>query len=250
MSAGPAMRATCDAMPPSRKAPAYRRAARAGAAALACAVALACTLGVPAARAEKADRNKPINVEADRMEYDDLQQRNLFTGRVTLTKGTMTITADRLLLRQDAEGYQYATATGRPATFRQKRDGPGEQYVEGFGLELDYDGKNEIVTFKRNARLRRLDRERVTDDVQGNVIVYRSLTEQYTVEGGGSATGENPTGRVRVVIQPKNAPPEPAAPVPLQPAGTLGGPRTTDAPGSPAPRAASPAGRPAKSPVR
>ena len=40
---------------------------------------------VPVARAEKADRNKPINVEADRMQYDDLKQINVFTGNVTLT---------------------------------------------------------------------------------------------------------------------------------------------------------------------
>lgn len=203
-------------------------AAPAVALAVALSLAIAQLLAAPAARAEKADRGKPISVEADRMEYDDLNQRNLFIGKVTLTKGTMTITADRLLIRQDAEGYQYATATGKPATFRQKRDGPGDQHVEGFGLELEYDGKNEIVTFKKNARLRRLDRERVTDDVQGNVIVYRSLSEQYTVEGGGGATADNPSGRVRVVIQPKNAPPEPAAPVPLRPAVKLEAPRTAN----------------------
>ena len=33
---------------------------------------------------------------------------------------------DKLLLQQDAEGYQYGTANGRLASFRQKRDGIDE----------------------------------------------------------------------------------------------------------------------------
>ena len=36
--------------------------------------------------AEKADRNKPMNIEADALRYDDLKQTSVFTGRVVLTK--------------------------------------------------------------------------------------------------------------------------------------------------------------------
>ncbi|HMM52618.1 MAG TPA: lipopolysaccharide transport periplasmic protein LptA, partial [Burkholderiaceae bacterium] len=39
-------------------------------------LALAAGITGPAV-AEKADRNKPINVEADRMQYDDLKQINV-----------------------------------------------------------------------------------------------------------------------------------------------------------------------------
>ena len=41
------------------------------------------------ARAEKADRNKPMNVEADALRYDDLKQISVFTGHVVVTKGTI-----------------------------------------------------------------------------------------------------------------------------------------------------------------
>ncbi len=95
-----------------------RRRALSGSFALALLIALGAT--APAARAERADRNKPINVEADAMQYDDLKQINVFPGNVTLTKGTIVIRADRLVIRQDPEGYQYGTAYGNPATFRQK----------------------------------------------------------------------------------------------------------------------------------
>jgi lipopolysaccharide export system protein LptA len=180
----------------------------------------------PAVHAERADRNKPINVESDKLQYDDLKQINVFTGNVVLTKGTIVIRADRLVLRQDAEGFQYATATVNSptsqATFRQKREGM-EEFIEGAGQQLDYDGRNEVVRFTTRASLKRLNRERVTDEVYGNVITYESLSEFYTVESGSpqTASSANPTGRVKVIIQPKSTDSVAPAPVPLKPAPSL-----------------------------
>ena len=48
----------------------------------------------PAAHAERADKDKPLNIEADNMTYDDLKQVNIFTGHVVATKGTIVIKAD------------------------------------------------------------------------------------------------------------------------------------------------------------
>ena len=184
-------------------------------------VALALAATSPAL-AERADRDKPINVEADSMQYDDLKQVNVFSGNVTLTKGTIVIRGDRLVLRQDPEGYQYGTAEGRPASFRQKRDGV-DQFVVGVGRTLSYDGRTEKVRLEEQANLKRLERERVIDEVHGKVIVYDSRNEFFDVQGGGAAASspENPSGRVRVVIQPRNAPAEPPAPGTLTPARSL-----------------------------
>ena len=51
---------------------------------------LLATAGV-AAQAEKADRNQPMNIEADALRHDDLKQTSVFTGNVVLTKGTILI---------------------------------------------------------------------------------------------------------------------------------------------------------------
>ena len=40
--------------------------------------------------------DKPLNIEADNMTYDDLKQINIFTGHVVATKGTIVIKADRV----------------------------------------------------------------------------------------------------------------------------------------------------------
>ncbi|HYF57319.1 MAG TPA: lipopolysaccharide transport periplasmic protein LptA [Burkholderiaceae bacterium] len=168
--------------------------------------------------AERADRFKPTNVEADRMQYDDLKQVTVFTGSVVLTKGTITIRGDRLVLEQDAEGYQHGTAIGKLASFRQKRDGGADEWVEGYGEEIYYDGRTERVRLVRRAKVKRLEGTRVVDEIDGAVIVYDGRTEQFDVEGApgaGAAAGATPGGRVRVVIQPRlgdpAAPPPPAA---------------------------------------
>ncbi|RYF73871.1 MAG: lipopolysaccharide transport periplasmic protein LptA, partial [Comamonadaceae bacterium] len=62
---------------------------------------------MPDARAEKADRAKPMNIEADSMRYDDLKQTSVFTGKVVATKGTILVRGARIDVRQDAEGFQY-----------------------------------------------------------------------------------------------------------------------------------------------
>ncbi|MEN9761656.1 MAG: hypothetical protein RI906_1482 [Pseudomonadota bacterium] len=179
--------------------------------------------------AEKADRDKPINVESDRMEHDDTRLVSTFIGRVVLVQGTLVIRADRLVLREDAEGFQYGVATGRPATFRQKRDNNDkrddvEQFIEGEGLTIDYDGKADVLTLRQQAVLRRLEQDKLMDEVHGALIIYRGETEFYTVDGA----ERSGSGRVRLTMQPrsKNPPAQPTAPAaqpatPLKPADSL-----------------------------
>jgi lipopolysaccharide export system protein LptA len=205
----------CHAGPPNRL---FAAGLLLGIAALAAAPALG----------ERADRFRPTNVESDKLQYDDLKQISIFTGAVVLTRGTITLKGDRLILSQDPEGYQRGTVTGRLASFRQKRDGVDE-WVEGYAEDIEYDGKTEKVRLTRKAKVRRLEGTRVVDEIDGAVIVYDSLTEQFEVDGrtptGPPAPG---TGRVRVVIQPRlgepgSAPSAPSpAPAPGKPALPLG----------------------------
>jgi lipopolysaccharide export system protein LptA len=187
--------------------------------------------------AERADRYRPTNVESDKLQYDDLKQISIFTGAVVLTRGTITLKGDRLILSQDPEGYQRGTATGRLASFRQKRDGVDE-WVEGYAEDIEYDGKTEKVRLTRKAKVRRLEGNRVVDEIDGAVIVYNSLTEQFEVDGQTPAGPPAPgAGRVRVVIQPRLG----------EPGASPSSPSSPSAPPSPA-RPALPAGAAAQAP--
>jgi len=161
---------------------------------------------VPAAQAEKADRFKPLNVEADLPgKIDLLHQYVVFNGNVVVTKGTMTIRAARIEVRELPDGYHTAVAFGTPsqhATFRQRRDAPDE-YIAGDAERLEYDGKSDVIRFVNNAAVRRLRGSETTDEISGNLVTYDSSTEVFSVTGGATPTASNPRGRVRAVLTPK-----------------------------------------------
>ena len=177
-------------------------------------------LTLPAA-AEKADRDKPVNLEADRVTIDDAKQLAVFEGNVVLTQGTLQIRGDRMEVRQDKEGFKQGTTWGNPASFRQKREGYDE-YIEGWAARIEYDGRVETLQMYTRAQLRRAQ-----DEVRGDYISYDARSEFFQVTGGPkTATPDNPGGRVRAVIQPKSKDkPAPAAPVTLKPAEGIAKPR-------------------------
>ncbi|MGH8780855.1 lipopolysaccharide transport periplasmic protein LptA [Paraburkholderia sp.] len=167
----------------------------------------------PAAHADRADRDKPMNIESDNMTYDDLKQVNIFTGHVVATKGTIVIKADRVEVHQDPQGYQYATgtSTGKDlAYFRQKREGLDE-YIEGTAERIDYDGKQDLTTLTTRATVRRLQGlSTVMDEVHGSVITYDGQNDFYTAKAGKDVAGPgNPNGRVRAMLAPRNGGPAP-----------------------------------------
>jgi len=185
------------------------------------------------AQAERADRDKPMNIESDSLRYDDLRQTSVFTGRVVVTKGTIVIRGARMDVRQDPEGFQYGIVTAEPgkrAFYRQKREGLDE-WIEGEGEVIDYDGKADRVKFIRRAEMRRYRGATLSDEMVGSLITYDNTTDVFTVDGGpASAT---PGGRVRAVLAPRDAASAPAAagsgprpatpPAQLRPSQTLGG---------------------------
>ena len=151
------------------------------------------------ALAEKADRDKPTQVEANKMSADDARRLNVFEGDVIVTKGTIRLTADRLVVRQDAEGFQLATATGKPARFRQRQDAkPGEKegiWVEGEALRIELDDRNQKIELFDKARV-----NRGGDEVAGDYIFVDQRSDFYQVSSG---KGGEKQGRVKAVIQSK-----------------------------------------------
>jgi lipopolysaccharide export system protein LptA len=181
---------------------------------LSLALVLACA-AVPAG-AEKADSTKPMNVEADALRYDDINQTSVFTGKVVVTKGTIIIRGAKMVVKQDPEGYQFGTVTAEPgkqAYFRQKREGLDE-YIEGESETIEYDGRADRVKFIGRAEMRRYRGATVNDETSGSVITYDNSNDQFTVDGGPAAGGapSNPGGRVRATLAPRSGASAAAAP--------------------------------------
>ena len=165
--------------------------------------ALCVTLLASPAHAEKADREKPVNLEADTVTLDDIKKISVYQGNVIMSQGTLMLRADRVQVTQNASGLDKVSATGSPVAFRQKLDGRDE-FIEGFAERIEYDSVNGQLELIGQARLRR-----DSDELRGAQISYNANTEFYKVIGQPDAT--TPSGRVRAVIRPKPRPAQPAA---------------------------------------
>ena len=153
--------------------------------------------------AERADRDKPVNIVANKVTVDDRNKVHVFEGNVVLTQGTLTITGDKMVVTQDADGFQRGSATGNAkqlATFRQKRDNSTE-YVEGEAERIEYDSRTERAKLFRSAKV-----SSGGDEVKGHYIEYDSISENYLVTNAPgdtkTTTGDN---RVTTVITPKQS---------------------------------------------
>lgn len=190
--------------------------------------ALATTLVLTAllpyvAHAEKADKNKPTEIESNRMMSDDARQMTIFEGDVVLTKGTLVVHADRVVVRQDADGFQHVTATGTPVRFRQKTDaqnGKNGSWIDGEAKRVELDEHEDKIELFDNARV-----TRDKDVVRGNYIFLDERSGFFSVSGG----PDTQQGRVRAVLQPK-APAAPSAPAAPQPSAPPSAPGTSTAP--------------------
>jgi lipopolysaccharide export system protein LptA len=147
--------------------------------------------------AEIADREKPINVNADELTSNNEIQESTFKGNVVLTQGTLRIAADRVVIREDAEGYRYAVAYGAPVTFRQKRD-KSDDVIEGWAERAEYDNKNEVLKLFNKARIKSSQ-----GDLSGDFITYNTAREIFQVTGATPGSTNPAPGRVKMTIEPK-----------------------------------------------
>lgn len=163
-------------------------------------------------------------VEADRDGVMDLQRQVLvYSGNVVISQGSMTLRAERVELRTLPDGYRTASAlgaAGKPAQWRQRRDGVDES-VEGSAERIEFDGRADTLRFVGNGAVRRLRGGTVADEITGANILWDNTSEVFKVEGG-ATSATNPTGRVRAVLSPKaDGPPATASAPAASPAAPL-----------------------------
>jgi lipopolysaccharide export system protein LptA len=195
--------------------------------------ALITVLTVVGVSAEKADRDKPMNIEADALKYADQQQLTTFTGKVHMTKGSLVLKAARMEVKQDGQGHQVAKLWAEPGErvfFRQKREGLNE-YTEGESETVIYDSQADTITLTSRAEIRLLRGSVVADRIQGHQILVNNTTEVFSVDGKPSTASGNGAGsgsgsqRVKATITPRakvNEPTSPAAGMQLKPSQRIG----------------------------
>ena len=164
--------------------------------------ALACTAALciaSAARAEQADKDKPVNFTADQVDANYEHRTATLKGNVVLTQGTMTVRGDRIEFKQNDDNSVSAKVWGNPLSFRQKKDG-SDEYYEGYAQRAVYDGQKEFLELFDRALLKQGN-----DEIRSNYISYNTSTGVFTAEGRPDQPGapQGPGARVRGTFQPR-----------------------------------------------
>ena len=192
--------------------------------------ACAAVVALPApARAEQADRNKPIHFSAEQPAEVDFDKRvGTLRGNVVITQGTLTIHADRIDFKQNPDNSLSATAYGNPIDFREKKDG-SDEYYEGYAQRAVYNGQTHTLELFDNALLKEGNNE-----FRGNYISYNSETNFMKAEGRPNAPGgEGPGPRVQGVFEPRSDTPLGVKPGSSDKAGNAKGAAKPDAKAAP-----------------
>ncbi len=136
------------------------------------------------AYAEKADQDKPLILEAEKVSVNDVKQIYDLNGQVLLIKGSIIVTGQDGHLQVDSEGYEFVDVKGEPdktASFRQRREGRAEEFMQGNGSQVIYDAKRELLTLTGDASLKRLLDMQMLDKLNGWKIEYDDVKQYYRV---------------------------------------------------------------------
>lgn len=188
-----------------------------------CAFAL---LGLAAlgASAEKADAGKQAVIDYNTLHVDEVTQTSTLTGDVVVTKGTLLLRAEKAVVKQTPAGDMHVTLNagdGKLATFRQKRDGGGDLWLEGEAQKIEYDERSSVMKLFGNAKIRRLEGGKATDEIKSEFISYDSLREVFLSSDQPGGAGKPGGARGRMIITPNKRPATPPAPAaPTTPVGT------------------------------
>jgi lipopolysaccharide export system protein LptA len=158
------------------------------------------------ASAERADSLKQAVINFDSLDVDEITQTRILTGNVIVTRGTLVLKSDRALVKETPEGYLSVTLTadnGKLATFRQKRDGGPDLWVEGQAQRIEYDERAELVKLFTNAEVRELENGRMSNEIRGPFISYDNRREVAQVRNDASGASKVGGGRGTLIIAPR-----------------------------------------------
>ncbi|MGB6008736.1 lipopolysaccharide transport periplasmic protein LptA [Castellaniella sp.] len=171
---------------------------------LAASAACCLTLSAQAAPAQDKTAEPDTVILSDTLHYDDVSKTSTFTGNVVLTRGAMTLRADKLVTHEDAQGNQFGTATADKSgtvTIRQENPAKFETLI-ATGQQADYVGQAGDITLTGQATVTRQICGQTFDNVRGAKIIYHDKTGTYEAFGGKNSAAAG--GRVRSLAQPQS----------------------------------------------
>lgn len=131
----------------------------------------------------------PVQISADWAEMDDRRGIGTYTGNVVVTRGDMTLWADRIVIHAPERRPARIEAEGNPV--RAEAPDLDNQPRVATALRMEYSIADDVLLLMREARV-----QTATEDARGDRISYDLTQDIIRIEG-------TPTERVQIIIQPR-----------------------------------------------
>ena len=156
-----------------------------------------------AAPDKKADEEPDTLILSDTLNYDDAKKQSIFTGNVIMTRGLMTLHSDKLTVREDADGFQFGTATvaSNKLVFIRQEDPVKFEVLEAKGQRAEYNGKTDEIEMIGQAVVTRFVCGKQFDRISGERVKFNQKTNIYEAYSGPNSAAQG--GRVRSVAAPR-----------------------------------------------
>lgn len=148
----------------------------------------------PTALALRTDRDKPIDIKADRVEVNDQKEVSHYNGNVQLQQGSMNIYAQKVTVYLQQGKLQKIVIDGEPATFEQQPEDQ-KDVVRSSANNMEYFADRQLLLLRNNASV-----VQGANRFSGDYIEYDTLNS--TVKANKDINSDS---RVHAIIQPGNS---------------------------------------------
>ncbi len=137
------------------------------------------------------DIEKPVNIEADTVVFDNEKGTADYEGNVIIIQGSLELLADKVNIQAPEHEISSIVAFGAPVKLKQTMD--DGQIIKGRGNKVSYDVKAKTMILLDDAKL-----EQGQDVIVNNYIKYLPGTGKL------HAGGKKNSGRVKAIFHPTN----------------------------------------------
>ncbi|VAW56466.1 hypothetical protein MNBD_GAMMA07-586 [hydrothermal vent metagenome] len=146
--------------------------------------------------AKTTDKSAPLHIEADQLEMRERDNVSIYKGNVKITRGSMIINGDTIIITNKNGKLYRIEANGKPAVFFQLND--LDEAISAEGYYIDYNEKNSMLELKEKAKLLKNK-----NYFSSEHIIYNTLKDIVRA-GKHKASPETETPRVKITIYPES----------------------------------------------
>lgn len=141
------------------------------------------------------DKDAPLHIEADQLEMREKDSVSIYHGNVKITKGTMKISGDKIIIKNKDGRLHKIHINGKPATFYQLND--LDEIISAESYIMDYKAKTGVLELKEKALLLK-NKNRFSSEH----IIYNTL-DDIVKAGNHNTPDSQEKPRVKITIHPE-----------------------------------------------